>query len=180
MTRVRARSARIALVLAALAAAALLAVPTIAAACSGGDPAQGGSDSHGRPGYVGGHHHHHHWFPASEVGKVASYSAETGKLAITLKNGETVSGLVTEETFITCGDFDHDYRLRRHHHGDHGDWGGDWEGPSTGAGCDAESLVPGAVVNGALMHLGEGGAVFDAIFLAPIPKPVTPTPTPEA
>ncbi len=181
MTRVRARTVRIASALAvALAATALLAVPTIAAACNGSDPGtKGGS------GYVGRYHHHHHWFPASEVGKVASYSAETGKLAITLKNGETVSGLVTEETFINCGSFSHDYRLQlRHHHGDHGDGGhGNWEGPSDEGECGTESLVPGAIVNGAMMHLEEGGAVFDVIFLTPAPtppNPPTPTPTPGA
>jgi len=167
---------------AALTAAALLAVPTIAAACNGGDPGQSsGTGTKGGTGYAGWHHHHH-WFPASEVGKVASYSTETGKLAITLKNGETVTGLVTEDTFINCGDSGQNYRLQlRHHHGDHGDWGsGDGEGPSDGSECGTESLVPGAVVDGAQMHLEEGGAVFDAIFLEPAPNPPTPRPTPEA
>jgi hypothetical protein len=169
-----ARISNIAVVLALALAAALLAVPTIAAACNGGDPGQDGPH-----GYVGSRHHHHHWFPATEVGKVASFGADTGKLAITLKNGETVTGLVTEDTLINCGEFGHhgsfgghDFRLQRHWH--HGDWG------SEESECGTESLVAGAVVDGALMHLEEGGAVFDAIFLAPPAPPVTPTPTPES
>jgi hypothetical protein len=176
MTRHRARTSSIATLLAlALAATALLAVPAISAACNGGEHGQtsGGPDTH-RPDYVGWHHHHHHWFPGSEVGTVSSYSAETGKLSIALKNGETVTGLVTEDTYINCGSFGHDFSAQlRRHHGDHGDWGGP---PSEGdEGCGTESLVAGAVVDGAMMHLEEGGPVFDAIFLAPTTTESTST-----
>ncbi|MGN6256754.1 MAG: hypothetical protein ACTHN3_03250 [Solirubrobacterales bacterium] len=38
------------------------------------------------------------------AGTIASFDAETGKLTINLFGGETVSGLVNEETEIKCGD----------------------------------------------------------------------------
>jgi hypothetical protein len=37
------------------------------------------------------------------AGTIASFDAETGKLTLNLFGGETVSGLVTEETRIQCG-----------------------------------------------------------------------------
>lgn len=160
MRHLKTRTPRVAALLAmALGVVALLAVPAIAAACNG----SGGPGNHGH-----GWYHHHHHFPPSETGKVSAFSAETGKLTITLTDGESVTGFVTEETWINCGTFG-DYRFDRHQ-GDQGDWGpGDDEGGSTeGApSCGTESLVTGAVVDGARLHLEEGKAVFDEIDLAP-------------
>lgn len=176
MRRMRARSTRVAGLLAvALGAVALLAVPAIAAACNGGDP--------GNYGQGWSHHHHHHQFPPSETGKISAFSAETGKLTITLTDGETVTGFVTEETRIDCGTFG-DFRFDHHYQGNQGgDWG-NW-GPGGGDGtqpegeapsCGTESLVTGAVVDGAQLHLEEGKAVFDEIDLAPT-GPTSSTPS---
>ena len=41
------------------------------------------------------------------AGTIASFDAETGKLTINLYGGETVTGLVTEETEVECGCGDH-------------------------------------------------------------------------
>jgi hypothetical protein len=47
------------------------------------------------------------------AGKITAYDAETGKLTIALFGGETVSGLVTEDTRIECG-----HECRNHDQGD--------------------------------------------------------------
>lgn len=176
MRRLKSRTTPVAALLAmALGLVALLAVPAIAAACNGGgDP---GSHGHGR------WHHHHHFLPA-ETGKISAFEAAGGKLTITLTDGETVTGFVTEETRINCGTFG-DFRFDRHWQGDQGgDWGnwhgGDEGGPKPEAPtCGTESLVVGAVVDGARLHLEEGKAVFDEVDLAPSSSPTTtPTPSP--
>jgi hypothetical protein len=140
MRRLNARPRRSAgLLILALSAIVLLAVPAMAAArCHGGDPgSQGNADWHGG-WHHHGHHGHHGQFPPSQSGTITSFDTESGELVITLTNGKTVSGTVTEETEI--------------------------EGGTT------ESLITGAAVDGARLHLEEGGAVYDEVDLAPAPE----------
>lgn len=60
------------------------------------------SDSHrSEKRHHHGHHHHHH---GGKTGTIASFDTETGRLTISLLDGETVSGLVTDRTRIRCED----------------------------------------------------------------------------
>jgi hypothetical protein len=76
----------------ALAAVAMLALTGVATAKNHGHP---GRDRHR-------HHHRHLLMATSEAGTISSFDASTGKLTITLAEGETVTGLVTEDTEIKC------------------------------------------------------------------------------
>jgi hypothetical protein len=99
----------------ALGAAALLALSGIAMA----------KDRHGDDhGHHGRHHHHGHDFPLREAGTISSFDSATGKLTIALTSGETITGLVTEETRIKCEGVDN--RLARRDHG------GESSGPGGG------------------------------------------------
>jgi hypothetical protein len=183
------RAPRIAGLLAlALGAVALLALSGVAAAKDHhGD--HGDGHGHGR------HRHHHHQFPMQEAGTISSFDTATGKLTIALTGGESVTGLVTEDTRIRCEGFDDRRSDRRDHGGDdHGgrgnepgdDNGGDnsgsgGPGPSNGSGpgpsgegapapvpgqaCTVASLVPGAVVGDAELRLEGGAAVFEEVEL---------------
>ncbi len=107
-----------------------------------------------------------------DAGTVASFT--DGVLTITLADGSTVSGKVTDRTEIDCtvaepaptptatvshygGDHDDDdwrdddHRWR-HHCGDDAD-------------CDVSDLVPGAVVHEAELRIGPGGSEFKEIEL---------------
>lgn len=166
----------------------------------------------------GRHHHHHrarahahhakfrlvHIGPATSTpapapattptpenaGTVTSYT--NGLLTLTLKDGSTVSGKVTNETRIGCvktmpttpapgagdqgqgedngqGD-DHQNRGDMSRHGDHGsgDWRhGDDDAPTTEPGppCDSSALVTGAVVRAAELRIGPGGTEFECVLL---------------
>jgi hypothetical protein len=121
MRRLNARAPRIAGLLAlALGAVALLAVSGVAMAKDHGNDDNG--HHHGR------HHHHghHRQFEMREAGTISSFDASTGKLTITLLEGGTVTGLVTEGTEIKCEGVDD--RLDRRDHGG----GGDNSGPGSG------------------------------------------------
>jgi hypothetical protein len=112
MRRLNERVPRLAGLLAlALGAVALLALSGVAAA------KDRHGDDHGHHG-----HHHHHFREMREAGTISSFDPTTGKLTIALTGGETVFGLVTEETQIKCEGVDD--RL------DHG--GGDNSGPGSG------------------------------------------------
>ncbi|HEY2480452.1 MAG TPA: hypothetical protein VGI17_17195 [Solirubrobacterales bacterium] len=185
MRRLNTRAPRIAGLLAlALGAVALLALPVGAVA----------KDRHGNDH---GHHHgrHHHFLDMREAGTISSFDETTGKLTIALTGGESITGLVTEETRIKCEGVDD--RLDRRDHGGHGeepgddngergeepgdDHGGDNSGPGPsgedgapvpvgspegeGQTCDVASLVPGAFVGDAELRLGTGMAVFDEVEL---------------
>ena len=99
----------------ALGAVALLALSGIAVA----------KDRHGDDNGHHGRHHHHHEFELREAGTVTSFDATSGKLTIALTDGESVAGLVTSGTRISCEGIDD--RLTRRDHG-----GGDNSGPGNG------------------------------------------------
>jgi hypothetical protein len=96
----------------ALGAVALLALSGVASA------KDRGGDDHGHHG----RHHHHHFREIEEAGTISSFDSATGKLTIALTGGETVSGLVTAETRISCEGAD-DRRADRRDHGGGGDSG---------------------------------------------------------
>jgi hypothetical protein len=124
--------------------------------------------------------------PTDETaGTVASFTG--GVLTITLKDGSTVSGKVTEKTEIHCtsatpttggGDDDEgsgedshapsgETGVRAHDssfsHDEGGDSGGDGEGATVP--CTSADLLPGAVVGEAELSLGGAGAVWDHLVL---------------
>jgi hypothetical protein len=103
------------------------------------------------------------------AGKIASF--EDGRLTIALFAGGEVSGLVTDDTEIECGD---DEQGDDDEHGDddrvasasHDDPGDDDEGDDDEDDeCAADALTANAVVKEAELTLGSGGAVFDEIEL---------------
>ncbi len=117
MSRINARTPRIAGLLAlALGAVALLALSGVATAKDRGGDDNGHHGHHGR-------HHHHHFREIQEAGTISSFDPATGRLTIALTGGETVSGLVTEETRIRCEGAD-DHRANRRDHGGGDDNGG--------------------------------------------------------
>jgi hypothetical protein len=106
----KARTPRIAGLLAlVLGAVALLALSGVATAKDRGGDDNGHHGHHGR-------HHHHHFRELQEAGTISSFDPATGRLTIALKGGETVSGLVAEETRIRCEGAD-DRRADRRDHG---------------------------------------------------------------
>jgi hypothetical protein len=111
--------------------------------------------------------------PADEAaGTIASF--EGGVLKITLADGSTVTGKVTEMTEIQCG-CDGNSGDQGEDHGDFGrgapgpgDFHGDDEnGGSAGqsTSCGTASLVPGAKVREAELSLSGAGAVWEKVEL---------------
>lgn len=163
------RRTRIAGLLAmALGAVALLALPGVASA------------KHHHGDHARGRHHAHasqvHTTAVEEAATIASFDPTSGKLTITLAGGESIAGLVTEDTEIKCEGIDQ----RRDGGGDQpgDDDGGDsWdsghhleESPATGeeeseAACTTASLTPGSMVGGAELRIEGGSAVFKEIEL---------------
>jgi hypothetical protein len=90
----------------ALGAVAILALSGVAVAKDHHGDDHGHGHGHGR------HHHHHHQFPLQEAGTISSFDATTGKLTIALLDGESVTGMVTEDTRLRCEGND-DRRSRR-------------------------------------------------------------------
>jgi hypothetical protein len=127
------------------------------------------------------------------AGTIASFDAATGRLVINLFNGDTVAGLVTDQTRIKCED-EHSPDITEHRrgeaepgddHGGHGenepgdDHGGDNSGPGssnsgpsghddngTGANCTTSDLIVGAVVQEAELEIEHGQATFEEVELA--------------
>jgi hypothetical protein len=163
----------------ALGAIALLALSGIAVAKDRHGDDHGRHDRHGR-------HHRNHEFQLRETGTISSFDATTGKLTIALTGGESVSGLVTDGTRISCEGVDD----RRDHGGGGGssgpggdDNGGHFEpgddnggqsepdddnggeAPVGEASCTVASLIPGAVVGEAELRLEGGMALFEEVEL---------------
>jgi hypothetical protein len=76
------------------------------------------------------------------AGTIQSFDTESGRLVISLFGGDTISGLVTDQTRIKCEDEDApDVSMRARHgeeepgddHGEEGDDRGDNSGPGNGA-----------------------------------------------
>lgn len=86
---------------------------------------------------------HHHDFGSSDpTGTISSFDPDSGVLTIDLVDGNQISGLVTDDTWI-----------------------------STGSGCrhgsegSGDDLVPGTVVDDAVLVLADGQATFVKIDL---------------
>jgi hypothetical protein len=125
------------------------------------------------------------------TGQVESF--EDGVLTISLFNGDTIKGAVTDETEIECDDdpFDDRHGHDRgdddghHHHGDHGDDDGDDDDGDDDHGdddaqaahdhgddddegredCGTEALVAGTKVLGAELEIKGGEAVWEEVEL---------------
>ncbi len=122
-------------------------------------------------------HHHGDSGSGEPAGTISSFDADTGVLTIDLADGGQVSGLVTDETRIetggSCrrGDAGDDERRGRkvgaraphndfgHDHGRHHGWGHGHEGST-------DDLVPGTVVDDAILVLEDGKATFFKVELA--------------
>lgn len=118
------------------------------------------------------------------AGKIESFDTETGKLTIDLFGGETLSGMVTEETEIKCEHSSSsvsasDSSLGEDNSGDEqgqdgqeneeepgDDNGGDNSGPGSSSNCTTADLTPGAVVQQAELQIENGTATFEEVELA--------------
>ncbi|HXB16044.1 MAG TPA: hypothetical protein VNV44_09920 [Solirubrobacteraceae bacterium] len=126
--------------------------------------------------------------PATEtMATVASFENEI--LKITLPDGSTVSGKVTESTFISCGcsghegfgaspESQHDGGQQGWQGGDEDQGGsfaenhGDWEqgsSPQDQGSCGTSALVSGAKVQLAELNVSSAGAVWEKVELYPKP-----------
>lgn len=122
------------------------------------------------------------------AGTIVSFDSTTGRLVIDLFGTETVSGLVTEETEISCEDSSGEASASSEVEpgDDNGEQGevanddndGDNSGPDSDnsgtsgdddnggdANCTTADLVQGAVVHEADLHLENGTATFDEVDL---------------
>ncbi len=116
------------------------------------------------------------------AGTIASFDVASGKLVISLFGGESISGLVTEQTEIKCegaeggsasassdeaeaGD-DNGGGSSGSDNSSSGDQGDDGEGE--GANCTSADLTEGTVVQQADLEIANGAATFHEVELAPI------------
>lgn len=195
------------LMTAAASSALALALPGVASAHHGKRHHSSSASSHRR------HHRHAHLMrfgtpaaaptpstpatppvtPPTPAGTVASFTG--GVLTITLANGSTVSGQVTEQTELECKSAPPIASASSHDGGDGGDHqggpgpssgqqegaqhgddngGGDDQGEDQGdddgeegvqQSCTTAALVPGAVVREAELSIGSAGAVWHKVEL---------------
>jgi len=127
-----------------------------------------------------GHHHHHrhhgkhhrHKARGSDVtgaaaaAMVASFDGTT--LTLTLADGSSVSGKVTDHTWIVCkasATPPAPTATASHHGGSRGDDDGGHGDCGDATPCDASDLVPGASVDGAWLRLGPDGLEFAKLDL---------------
>ena len=157
-------------------------------------PAVASAHHHGRHSARGArvHHRHHHArrivfkanststpgseAPAGEIaGIIASY--EGGVLKITLADGTTVSGKVSEYTDIDCGCPGHggppwggdpgwQHGYPSHHAGRWGDDESSGAPTTPGTNCGISSLTAGAKVDQATLNLSSVGAFWVRVDLA--------------
>ena len=119
---------------------------------------------------AGAHRHGENGFGDSPTGTIASYDSDSGKLAIDLADGGSISGIVSRFTRIEAGSDEscddrrerrqlHDWCRRQQLHGpEHG-----WDHDNSGS---ADDLVAGAVVDDALLVLEDGRASYAKVELA--------------
>lgn len=129
---------------------------------------------------------------------VTSFDPMTHVLMLTLADGTTVSGTITNATRLVCvsssqpsgmgqgngqGDQGGDNGWDGHHHGDAGDWGGgdngggggDQGGEESNQMCSTANLTTGTPVLFADLSVGQGGANWDTVVLVTTPSSTTPT-----
>jgi hypothetical protein len=122
-------------------------------------------------------HDHGRFDHGEPAGKIASFDPSTGTLTIELASGGSETGTVTDQTWIDAGDHfpGCDDRGRGRHarcwdrrHGDRGgdDHGHGWGHWHHGPSGSTDDLVPGTVVDDALLFLKDGRAWFAKIDLA--------------
>jgi len=114
------------------------------------------------------------------AGTIQSFDAASGRLVISLFGGDTISGLVTDQTQIKCEDEHAPDTSMSSREGeeepgdDNGNDRGDNSGPGpgshddngAGANCTAADLTPGATVQEAELELEHGTSSFDEVELA--------------
>jgi hypothetical protein len=124
------------------------------------------------------------------AGTIKSFDAKAGRLVIDLFGGDTVSGLVTDQTEIECEDENGNAGTATASDDDGGESGEDNSGPdnqgdnsgpgssNSGPGnddegedegdvnCTTADLVPGAIVEEAELELANGVATFEEVELA--------------
>jgi hypothetical protein len=84
---------------------------------------------------------------------------------INLFSGDTLSGLVTDQTEIKCENEDNDQMDSRDNSGTGSESSGDAQGDGNGANCTSADLTPRTVVHEAEVETEGGSAVFEKVEL---------------
>jgi len=102
------------------------------------------------------------------AGTIEKFDATTGKLTIKLFSGDSISGLVSDDTEIECDDDAHSSSSGPGHDGDddHGDDDrGDDDDQGEDEECGTDALTAGREVEEADLKLSGGKATFEEIEL---------------